>query len=156
MNELTLKCITEENLPLLMKMCTDSFETERGIVPDEIMPDNFGEEFKETVERNNVDGWAIYDSEKLVGGAAIVIGKEDGRNVLELFFIDKMLLGHGYGTKAWKAIEKQYPDTKVWETFTPISLKKNLAFYVNQCGFKITRIDKSCEEEWDCIFEKMM
>lgn len=155
MSDLILKAITEDNLPALKQMCTDSFETERGIVPDEIMPENgMGSDFEQSISEDNIDGWAIYDSDTLVGGAAIVL-KEEGRNVLELFFIDKKLLGHGYGTRAWKIIEKQYPDTKVWETFTPISLKQNLAFYVNNCGFHITRIDKS-DVEWDCIFEKIM
>lgn len=37
----------------------------------------------------------------------------------------------------WKAVEKKYPNTKVWETVTPYFEKRNIHFYVNRCGFKI-------------------
>ena len=30
-----------------------------------------------------------------------------------------------------------YPETKVWETTTPLFEKRNIHFYVNKCGFKI-------------------
>ena len=30
-----------------------------------------------------------------------------------------------------------YPETKVWETTTPLFAKRNIHFYVNKCGFKI-------------------
>ena len=30
-----------------------------------------------------------------------------------------------------------YPETKVWETHTPLFEKRNIHFYVNKCGFKI-------------------
>ena len=34
-------------------------------------------------------------------------------------------------------IEKEFPNTKVWETVTPYFEKRNIHFYVNRCGFKI-------------------
>ena len=37
----------------------------------------------------------------------------------------------------WNEIERLYPDTKVWETFTPYYEKRNIHFYVNKCGFRI-------------------
>ncbi len=155
MNDLILKKITSETLPLLVKMCTDSFETERGVVPDAIMPEKgMGAEFEASLKAPYMEGWSIYNKDELIGGALIDISKVD-RNILELFFIDASKLGQGLGTKAWQAIEKQYPNTKIWETFTPISLRANIAFYVNNCGFKVIRINKD-DIEWDCIFEKVL
>ncbi|MDQ1254246.1 MAG: hypothetical protein QG646_3472, partial [Euryarchaeota archaeon] len=43
----------------------------------------------------------------------------------------------GIGSAAWQAIEAQYPETKVWELFTPYFEKRNIHFYVNKCGFHI-------------------
>jgi hypothetical protein len=36
---------------------------------------------------------------------------------------------------AWRAIEEHYPDTRVWETFTPHFEVRNIHFYINVCGF---------------------
>ena len=41
----------------------------------------------------------------------------------------------GIGYAAWKAIEALYPETEVWETFTPYFEKRNIHFYINKCGF---------------------
>ena len=30
-----------------------------------------------------------------------------------------------------------YPETKIWETYTPYFEKRNIHFYVNKCGFQI-------------------
>ena len=38
---------------------------------------------------------------------------------------------------AWKEIEATYPETKIWETYTPYFEKRNIHFYVNKCGFQI-------------------
>ena len=32
-------------------------------------------------------------------------------------------------------MERLYPDTKVWETYTPYFEKRNIHFYINKCGF---------------------
>ncbi|WP_181893768.1 hypothetical protein [Actinobacillus ureae] len=45
--------------------------------------------------------------------------------------------GKGLGLAVWQAIERHYPQTKVWETHTPYLEKRNIHFYVNKCGFKI-------------------
>ena len=66
MSDLILKAITVDNLPALKQMCTDSFETERGIVPDEIMPENgMGSDFERSISEDNIDGWAIYDGDNM-------------------------------------------------------------------------------------------
>ena len=42
-----------------------------------------------------------------------------------------------YGQKAWKLIEKIYPETNVWETCTPYFERRNIHFYVNKLKFHI-------------------
>lgn len=80
--------------------------------------------------------WIMADDER-VGGAVVVIDEVSGRNSLSFFFISTGQQSQGLGLKAWKAIEKEYPSTKVWETVTPYFEKRNIHFYVNRCGFKI-------------------
>lgn len=71
-----------------------------------------------------------------VGGAAVTAEK-DGRRSLELFFIDAGHHGAGTGHAAWRAIERRYPNTSVWELETPYFEQRNIHFYVNRCGFHI-------------------
>ncbi|PJE54089.1 acetyltransferase [Marinomonas sp. BSi20584] len=88
----------------------------------------------------NTTGAVIYwimEDEQHVGGAVLVIDPISGRNNLSLFFIATSQQSRGLGLKAWKAIEQEFPFTKVWETVTPYFEKRNIHFYVNRCGFKI-------------------
>ena len=80
--------------------------------------------------------WIMADDER-VGGAVVVIDEVSGRNSLLFFFISTSQQSRGLGFEAWKAIEREYPSTKVWETVTPYFEKRNIHFYVNRCGFKI-------------------
>ena len=59
-------------------------------------------------------------------------------NHLDLLFVKSGTQGKGIGKAIWFAIEKLYPDTKIWETCTPYFEKRNIHFYVNVCGFHIT------------------
>lgn len=72
-----------------------------------------------------------------VGGAVVVIDEATQRNSLDLFFLSPAQHGRGLGFKAWMAIERRYPRTRVWQTHTPYFEKRNIHFYVNKCGFKI-------------------
>lgn len=72
-----------------------------------------------------------------VGGAVVVIDEATQRNSLDLFFLSPAQHGRGLGFKAWMAIERRYPGTRVWQTHTPYFEKRNIHFYVNKCGFKI-------------------
>jgi hypothetical protein len=79
----------------------------------------------------------IMAAEQRVGGAVVVIDQMSGQNSLSFFFITTSQQSRGLGLKAWKAIEQEFPLTKVWETVTPYFEKRNIHFYVNKCGFKI-------------------
>lgn len=55
-----------------------------------------------------------------------------------MLYVKSGTQGKGIGKAIWFAIEKLYPDTKIWETCTPYFEKRNIHFYVNVCGFYIT------------------
>ena len=63
---------------------------------------------------------------------------ETQHNHLDLLYVKSGVQGKGIGKSIWYAVEKLYPDTKVWETCTPYFEKRNIHFYVNICGFHIT------------------
>jgi hypothetical protein len=72
-----------------------------------------------------------------VGGAVVSIDETTQCNSLDLFYISVGAHGRGLGRRAWCAIEKAYPKTRVWRTHTPYFEKRNIHFYVNICGFRI-------------------
>ena len=80
---------------------------------------------------------AVLDGET-VGGVIVAIDTETQHNHLDLLYVKSGVQGKGIGKSIWYAVEKLYPDTKVWETCTPYFEKRNIHFYVNICGFHIT------------------
>ncbi|MBR6713667.1 MAG: GNAT family N-acetyltransferase [Selenomonadaceae bacterium] len=77
----------------------------------------------------------IIADKKIVGGAVLTINAETKHNKLSLFFVEAGKRNSGIGFAAWQAIERLYPDTKVWYASTPWLDKRNVHFYLNKCGF---------------------
>ncbi|MBQ9359340.1 MAG: GNAT family N-acetyltransferase [Abditibacteriota bacterium] len=95
------------------------------------------------------------------GGAVIRLRGE--RGFLELLFVAPALHSRSVGFAAWLEIEKRFPEVRVWETCTPYFEKRNIHFYVNRCGFRITEFFCSAHPEPGCgepdemfRFEKVM
>ncbi len=74
---------------------------------------------------------------KKVGGVVLSIDGSTNHNAVDFLFVSPEYHSKGIGTAAWTAIEKQYPETVVWNLATPYFEKRNIHFYVNKCGFKI-------------------
>ena len=91
---------------------------------------------------------AVVDGE-FIGGAVVVINKETQHNHLDLLYVKYGTQTKGVGFEIWKAIEKLYSDTKVWETCTPYFEKRNIHFYVNKCGFHIVSFTNEKNPEPD-------
>jgi len=72
-----------------------------------------------------------------VGGAIVSVSGDRGD--LQILFVTPKDHSKGIGYQAWCAIEKMYPQVRIWETCTPYFEKRNIHFYVNRCGFHITR-----------------
>ena len=77
----------------------------------------------------------IIADKEIVGGAVLMINDETKHNRLSLFFVNVTSQGKGIGFAAWQAIERLYPDTKVWYASTPWLDRRNVHFYLNKCGF---------------------
>ena len=86
---------------------------------------------------------AVVDS-KILGGAVVVIDEKTQHNHLDLLYVKYGTQAKGIGFAIWNAIEKLYPETKVWETCTPYFDKRNIHFYVNKCKFHI--VEFQCEK----------
>ncbi len=103
--------------------------------------DHFGEDgeiiSRGTIERC-IDGGEAYrirlDGE-VAGGLVVKYDPETRRGELELLFVDPAAHSRGIGQAAWRAVERTYPETRVWETCTPYFEKRNIHFYINRCGF---------------------
>ena len=92
---------------------------------------------EECMDRKGAEIYRIILREEKVGGVVLQINAETKHNELALFFILPAAHSKGIGQAAWKALERQHPETKVWETCTPYFEKRNIHFYVNRCGFHI-------------------
>jgi GNAT superfamily N-acetyltransferase len=135
----TLDLATEGDYPRFCKDLQDSFavavvetygSTDEGPIPsdDDVAASLAAPSVK--VHRILLDGqWA--------GGAIVEIDAETHENALAFFYVRVDMLGRGIGRKAWRKIEEEYPETKVWTTHTPYFEKRNIHFYVNVCGFHI-------------------
>lgn len=138
-NKVTLEVAEKEELSQFKKDLQEAFavsviETFGSLSGGPIPSD-------EDIEHSfNTPGAVVYhilSNGKKVGGAVVVIDEATQHNSLDLLFISESEHNRGIGYKAWKAIEEKYPETKVWETYTPYFEKRNIHFYVNKCGFKI-------------------
>ena len=119
---------------------------------------------RETIEKS-IDGGTAYRIMKdgrPVGGAIVSVNGDRGD--LQILFVSPEEHSKGIGYEAWCAIERAYPQVRVWETCTPYFEKRNIHFYVNRCGFHITaffhgrhRDPNSPDDEDEMFhFEKVM
>ncbi len=94
---------------------------------------------EECLDRERTEAYRIVLDGKTVGGTVLEIDPTTQINHLELLFISPSEHSRGIGQAAWRAIESLYPETRVWVTGTPYFEKRNIHFYVNKCGFHITK-----------------
>ena len=137
--QVTLAPVAPHDLPAFKQEMEASFAVavieEFGCLPEDSIPRGDDLDHSMTVP-GTVLLHILCDGQR-VGGAVVVIDEETNHNSLDLFFISSQKHGRGLGFKAWTAIERMYPATRVWQTHTPYFEKRNIHFYVNKCGFKI-------------------
>ena len=110
------------------------YEAEFGPCAEPILPE-------EDIDRSlNAEGAVAYAARVggvMAGGAVVKIDRKTRHNELELLFVRAGTQSRGIGRRIWNSLERLYPDTAEWETFTPYFEKRNIHFYVNCCGFRI-------------------
>lgn len=128
--------LCSEDLPDYKKDMQESFQ--QGAVKEfsdldvEILPED--EIDKSRASKGAATYKAVVDGE-MVGGAIVVIDEATQHNHLDFLYVKNGVQSSGIGQMIWNAIEKLYPETKVWETRTPYFEKRNIHFYINRCGF---------------------
>ena len=162
--------MTEADLPAfksdIQEAFQKGFEDVYGKTDDIILPE------KDIDRSLNAEGSAAYKAVvdgETVGGAVVVIDEKTQHNHLDLLYVKYGTQTKGIGFAIWNAIEKMYPDTKVWETCTPYFEKRNIHFYVNKCGFHVVKFINEKNPEPDMpedfigdggegmfVFEKIM
>lgn len=104
--------------------------------------DSHFEEDGEIISRQTIEtviatgiAYRIINDGDIVGG--LVLRVDGTKGELDLLFVSPNEHSKGIGYAAWQAVEKQYPQVKVWETMTPYFETRNIHFYVNRIGFHI-------------------
>ena len=101
---------------------------------EEILPESH---INKSLESKGAMAYEAIVDGKLMGGAIVCIDEETHNNHLDFLYVKYGNQSKGIGKKIWNAIEEQYPDTKIWHTCTPYFEKRNIHFYINQCGFHV-------------------
>lgn len=139
----TLLAVKKEDLPVFkqelkdafMKGLQESFPEQKD--PTEMGPIPSDEHFQHSLTaKDSVVRQLVLNGER-IGGVVLKINNNTQRNEVHFLYTKANAHGKGLGTKAWKAIESTFPETKIWELHTPYFEKRNIHFYLNKCGFKI-------------------
>ncbi len=112
------------------------FEKKFGPTKDVILPEK---DIDESLNADNAYAYKAIVDGNFVGGAVVGINEMTQENTLDLLYVKHAEQGRGIGKKIWLALEELYPSTKIWTTCTPYFERRNIHFYVNICGFKITK-----------------
>lgn len=160
-----LKSLNDNEINSLGEILEKSFESSMKDCPEKIK--NMTVPKKEDIRisfEKGLEIQKIYFNDELVGGIVLNINEDTNINEIELLFISPTNLNKGLGSKVWKEIENNYPNTKIWRLGTPPFQKRNIHFYINKCGFKIVEYfnkwhpmnDEEMDEDGLFIFEKVM
>ena len=133
----TLEAVKPDDMPAFKQRMQEAFtRAAREAFPDfpELIPPE--RDIDESLAAAGAEALQIVCDGKPVGGA-IVTG-EGASKLLDFIFVDAEHQDRHLGLAAWNAIEARYPEATHWELVTPYHEKRNIHFYVNRCGFKIT------------------
>ncbi len=140
MADITLTPLTEDDREQFVLDNQEAFRY--GAVEEFGRRDDHFEEDGEIISRGTIekciDGGVAYrirEDGRIVGGVVLTINEETQYNHLDLLFVTPAAHSRGIGFAAWQAVERLYPETRVWETCTPYFETRNIHFYINKCGF---------------------
>ncbi|MPN18103.1 hypothetical protein SDC9_165461 [bioreactor metagenome] len=141
MSMVFLQRLPESGLPEFRKRMQTAFSIaiieKYGSIGDEPIPPD--KDINENYYSKGAESFNMLSGGQKVGGVIVTINRVTNHNHLDFFFIDPEFHSKGLGLAAWRAIEAQYPETEIWATGTPYFEQRNIHFYVNKCGFKITK-----------------
>ena len=125
-----LKAIKIDLIKAFGKFCVGQY----GIDGVDLIPPTYL--LDESFTRDDQTLYVIKSGEERIG-ATLLTDMGENVTMVELFYLSP---NHekGLGTQAWQTIENAFPNTKLWKLLTPYCEKRNINFYINKCGFKIT------------------
>lgn len=130
--------LKKEDIKKFKRLAQEAFqkgyEDEFGFYDKTILPE---EDIDESLNAKGAVSYVVIENGEIMAGTIVDINPKTGHNHLDILFVKFGVQSKGIGSYIWNEIERLYPDTKVWETFTPYYEKRNIHFYVNKCGFKI-------------------
>ena len=145
---LVYEVATKEDIPILTDIMTRTFDddTQKHLGEPKGGPPGYdtGEFFHQWMVGRKESTWYKIILDEKVIGAFIVFIFDHGNNCLGTIFIDPEYQDKGIGSKTWRYIEENYPETKSWILDTPEWAKRNHHFYEKKCGFK--KINERPEE----------
>ena len=118
----------------IQKSFQESYESVYGICDKIILPTI---DIEESFNKNGSESYFAIEDNEIVGGVIVVINSNSNINHLELLYVKSGYQSKGIGLNIWQTIEHMYPQTKIWETYTPYYDKRNIHFYINKCRFHI-------------------
>lgn len=143
-----LQILQEKDLQSFKRCMQEAFqkgaEAEYGVLTEQILPESH---IDASLRKETSVAYIATKGGELVDGAVVQIDTNTHHNHLDLLFVKHGVQSKGVGQTIWSALEKLYPDTKVWETGTPYFEKRNIHFYVNKCGFHIVEYYNSKHPE---------
>lgn len=134
---IALEQVRDEDMAAFRQRLQDAFTlAAREVFPDfpEVVPPD--RDIDESLAAPGAQALQVVCEGEFVGGA-IVSGTGDSR-LLDFLFIDTAHQNRHLGLATWQAIEARYPEVRHWELVTPYHERRNIHFYVNRCGFRIT------------------
>ncbi len=105
-----------------------------------------GEFIRKWALHPDATSYKISDENGAIGMLILWIDGKTKENHLGTIVIDETFENQGLGKDVWDFVEREYPDTRVWRTETPIYSHRNHNFYVNKLGFHVVRIENP--REW--------
>lgn len=147
--ELKLKKLAEERQNDFIHDMQYAFQVgaeSEGDEFEEALPERH---IREALEQERSVAYMVMKDEDMVGGVILDFEEDNSIGYLEFIYVKAELEGQGIGKEIWKLIERQYPNIKTWETFTPYSWKRNVHFYINVCGFQVVEFFNAHHSEND-------
>lgn len=130
MKEILLQAVTTQDdkdlfIKEIQKAFQDAFEREYGKFGKTILPTS---DIEESFNGEGAQILFAFDNAKRVGGVVVAIDPKTQNNSLDLLYVKDDSQNSGYGIKIWKAIEQQYPNTKVGRLILRILIKEIYIF----------------------------
>lgn len=161
LDDMQLLELSRNEFSLVRDICEAALDTTfMASSPDTDRPDGEGgPDLSEDMffDRKGI-AYKVAKGHEVIGGIFIRFVPAESRAVVELFGLREDVHGKGLGRRILKMVEEIHSDIRVWELFSPVFALRNVAFYVNKCGYHIVEImGDEKTRQWEMFrFEKIV